>query len=1020
MMEVVAQKTGYPAEMLTPSMELEADLGVDSIKRVEILAGLRERAPELPELDPAELGKLRTLEEIASLLGSAAAPLVAPPSAAPALRDLRALMMEVVAQKTGYPVEMLAPSMELEADLGVDSIKRVEILAALRERAPELPELDPAELGKLRTLEEIAALLGSAAPPLVASPSAAPAVRDLRALMMEVVAQKTGYPVEMLAPSMELEADLGVDSIKRVEILAALRERAPELPELDPAELGKLRTLEEIARLLGQGAGQSVASARPENGKRPPPARVSAGAPARPLERAVVGLAPAEAPGLAPPGLFGARLVAVTDDGRGVADRLVALLREEGVAAEKVARAQDDADAVIVLAGLAPIERAREACREAFDAARAVAARFTEAGGLFVTVQDAGGGLGILPSERAELAALTGLAKTAALEWPRATVRALDVESSDPARAAARIARELIEGGAAPEVGIDADGVRRVPRLAASALPAPSEASAPVVLASGGARGVTAACLVALARRAGGRYLLLGRSAVATEPAHARGKSGAELKRALLEEARARGEAPSPRELDAALRRIEAGREVQRTLEALREAGAEARYVALDVRDGAALAGALREARDAFGPFTTLVHGAGVLADRRIADKKDEDFERVFATKVDGLRALLDATRSDPLESIVLFSSVAARFGNAGQSDYSMANAVLDAVAAREAAARPGARVRAIAWGPWEGGMVTPELAAHFASRGVSLIDLEGGAGAFVGEALSDGPSSVVIGAELAAPVTEHRVEIRVSRGTHPYLVDHAVAGAPVVPVVLVVDWIARAARGLKPELVVARVRDVAVLRGITLSRFDQGERFTIVLRLVSNGHGATYAAELRDARGACYRAEVDLLPELPAGAPVRPAPADLEARSAPLYGGCLFHGERFRVIRRLDGVGEAGAAGLLEGTLHRGWEGSGWQTDPALLDGGLQLAVLWSERRLGGAALPTGLDAVCLHREGPIEGPVRAFAYGRSAASSRAVCDVLFVDQDGRPVAELRGVETHVRPGTAADARAR
>src|SRR5690606_29052321 len=144
------------------------------------------------------------------------------------------------------------------------------------------------------------------------------------------------------------------------------------------------------------------------------------------------------------------------------------------------------------------------------------------------------------------------------------------------------------------------------------------------------------------------------------------------------------------------------------------------------------------------------VHGAGVLADRRLEDKRPEDFERVFATKVDGLDALLEATAGDPLDTILLFSSVAGRFGNAGQSDYAMANSVLDAIAAREAAARPAARVRSLAWGPWAGGMVTPELAALFESRGIGLIDLERGADAFVREAYARGPANCVLGAELS------------------------------------------------------------------------------------------------------------------------------------------------------------------------------------------------------------------------------------------------------------------------------
>jgi hypothetical protein len=208
-------------------------------------------------------------------------------------------------------------------------------------------------------------------------------------------------------------------------------------------------------------------------------------------------------------------------------------------------------------------------------------------------------------------------------------------------------------------------------------------------------------------------------------------------------------------------------------------------------------------------------------------------------------------------------------------------------------------------------------------------------------------------------------------------------------------------------------------MRGIPLASFDATERFELALTLVGNGHGATYRAELRDRRGTCYRAEVDLLPELPIGAPARPSPAELESRDAPLYGGCLFHGEQFRVIRELEGIGENGAVGTLVGTRAKAWGDEGWQSDPALLDGGLQLAVLWTERRLGGSALPTGIEAVQLYREGPIDGLVRAIAFARRAADGHAVCDVTFVDEEGRAVAELRGVSTHVRPSTS-DARAR
>ncbi|QUG99413.1 acyltransferase domain-containing protein [Saccharopolyspora erythraea] len=73
LLDIVADKTGYPANMLDPGMDVEADLGIDSIKRVEIMGGLRERFPAMPEPSPEELAELRTLDDIVGLIASAGA-----------------------------------------------------------------------------------------------------------------------------------------------------------------------------------------------------------------------------------------------------------------------------------------------------------------------------------------------------------------------------------------------------------------------------------------------------------------------------------------------------------------------------------------------------------------------------------------------------------------------------------------------------------------------------------------------------------------------------------------------------------------------------------------------------------------------------------------------------------------------------------------------------------------------------------------------------------------------------------
>lgn len=182
------------------------------------------------------------------------APAAPPPAPKPG-SDPVALVRSIISEKTGYPEDMLEPDMDLEGELGVDSIKQVEILSTLRDRMPELPEIEPERLVELRTISAIAAMIGASAatappPQRTAAPTSA-AAADGPGVSAETVrlliAEKTGYPPEMLEDDMDLEGELGVDSIKQVEILSALRDQYPALPEVDPEHLAELRTIRKIA-----------------------------------------------------------------------------------------------------------------------------------------------------------------------------------------------------------------------------------------------------------------------------------------------------------------------------------------------------------------------------------------------------------------------------------------------------------------------------------------------------------------------------------------------------------------------------------------------------------------------------------------------------------------------------------------------------------------------------------------------------------------------------------------------------
>jgi polyketide-type polyunsaturated fatty acid synthase PfaA len=178
-------------------------------------------------------------------------------------------LLEIVSEKTGYPTEMLELGMDMEADLGIDSIKRVEILGAMQARYPELPRADTSVLSELRSLGQIIDYMVVSAPAAqapapvldlvkksaavvkIASPDPVGVkIETVKQALLEIVSEKTGYPIEMLDPSMDMEADLGIDSIKRVEILGALQTRFPELPKADAAALAELHSLNQITEYL--------------------------------------------------------------------------------------------------------------------------------------------------------------------------------------------------------------------------------------------------------------------------------------------------------------------------------------------------------------------------------------------------------------------------------------------------------------------------------------------------------------------------------------------------------------------------------------------------------------------------------------------------------------------------------------------------------------------------------------------------------------------------------------------------
>ena len=136
----------------------------------------------------------------------------------------------------------------------------------------------------------------------------------------------------------------------------------------------------------------------------------------------------------------------------------------------------------------------------------------------------------------------------------------------------------------------------------------------------------------------------------------------------------------------------------------------------------------IKPATDKLGTITGVIHGAGVLADKFIEKKTEQDFESVYSTKITGLDSILSSLSSPKLDYLVLFSSSAGFYGNSGQSDYSAANEILNKFARTYKSVYPKSHVVSFNWGPWDGGMVTPQLRKMFEERNIDVIPIDVGA----------------------------------------------------------------------------------------------------------------------------------------------------------------------------------------------------------------------------------------------------------------------------------------------------
>ncbi|NYT95313.1 type I polyketide synthase [Salinispora sp. H7-4] len=536
------------------------------------------------------------------------------------------------------------------------------------------------------------------------------------------------------------------------------------------------------------------------------------------------------------------------------------------------------------------------------------------------------------------------------------------------------------------EVVYSADGVRTVPvsRLldgqprAGQRIPlGPGE----VCLVTGGAKGIGAVCAAALGAATGARLVLVGRSP-ADDP---------------------------------------------EVVEAVRRSGAAYRRV--DLTDRAAVAEALAAVRAEHGPVRGVLHAAGRNEPAPLTELTAQELDRTLAPKAYGFDHLVAALDLDELRFAVAFGSVIGRAGLPGEAAYAAANEYLSRRCTELAAVAPQVRWLSIEWSVWSGTGMGVRLGVldGLLRRGVSPIPPDEGTRLLL-ELLARPalPPVVLVAGRLpvsdtlewdecagesgrflesrltGTPSVELVSEARLSLGADPYLDDHRIGGAPVLPAVLGLEAMAQAAAGLGAKQVPTVIRDVALTRPVTV-----GDREPRSIRVAAlTGPDGTVRAAVRSAETSFA---VDHLTAtyggtVTTGEPVPPPAAGLAVPGAPLYGPAFFHGPRFRRVAGYHGLSAYRCVAEVHaepGTWFGGFYDQRLQLgDPGVRDAFLHLLqACVPDRRV----LPVEVDRIDVHARP--EGTLTVHARQVAETGDEFRFDLTVIDADGTAVERWTGL---------------
>jgi NAD(P)-dependent dehydrogenase (short-subunit alcohol dehydrogenase family) len=666
--------------------------------------------------------------------------------------------------------------------------------------------------------------------------------------------------------------------------------------------------------------------------------------------------------------------------------------------------------------------------------------------------------------------AVTGFTKAYKRERPEALVKAVDFETErGPLEVAEILVEETLRDPGAVEIGYKAGqrwtvGVEE--RQAADGKPGMTLDKNTVFLVTGAAGSIVSAITADLAAASGGTFYLLD---LVPEPDPSNpdlkrftsDKDG--LKRDLFMRIQARGERATPALVEKELAALERAQAAQSAIDAVRAAAGTAHYFSLNLTDSEAVAGVIRQVRERSGRIDVLLHAAGMERSHFLPDKEPREFDLVFDVKADGFFNLLHAIGDMPLGATVAFSSVAGRFGNGGQTDYSAVNDLLCKISASLRTTRPATRAIAIDWTAWGGiGMATRgSIPKMMEAAGIDMLPPDAGIPVIRRELTAGGTcGEIVIGQRLGillgewdttggldlqaaeASAEKHSQGPMIGKvaglGVHsgltteatldpkvqPFLYDHQIDSTPVLPGVMGIEAFAEAALWMLPGWHVESLEEVNFLAPF---KFYRNEPRTLTVETVWHSAGNSVVADCRliGRRLLHNQAEPQVtthftgrvrlvrqpLVAIPGPALVAPSGSVIEA--ADIYR-IFFHGPAYQVLERAWCDGNR-----VVGLMAKGLPANHLPAEklavvsPRLIELCLQTAGVWELKVLGGMGLPQHIRQVCLW-DTPERAQGRLFAVVTADPAQKSF-DVEVLDEAGKRYVRVSGYRTEALPDKVA-----